>query len=101
MLLRTASYGFPHSSRLPRATLRRKIGRPKEKGGPRLGKCRQRLGTVMSGDSMTANHVEHGIATFPGSVTCRRGAECNVAGWADGETGDCKGLTCPTQAPSS
>src|SRR5262249_29962211 len=26
-----------------------------------------KIGAVTSGDSMTANHVEHGIATFPGS----------------------------------
>jgi len=42
-----------------------KIGRPKEKGGPRLGSLDK--GTVMSGGSMTANHVERGIAPFPGS----------------------------------
>jgi hypothetical protein len=43
-----------------------KIGRPKVKGGPRLGSvdkgwcCHER-------GPMTANHVEHEIATFPGS----------------------------------
>jgi hypothetical protein len=36
---------------------------PKGKGGPRQIKA----GAVMSGDSMTANHVEHEIGTFPGS----------------------------------
>jgi len=45
-----------------------KIGRPKDKGRPKARKFRQRLGAVMSGGSMTANHVEHGIATFPGTA---------------------------------
>src|SRR5437588_12003404 len=43
----------------------RKVGRPKGKGRPRLGSkikgcCRPER------DSMTANHVDHGIATFSG-----------------------------------
>src|SRR5262249_16886025 len=43
----------------------RKVGRPKGKGRPRLGSkikgcCRPER------DSMTANHVDHGIATFLG-----------------------------------
>jgi hypothetical protein len=44
-------------------------------------------GAVMSGGSMTANHVEHGIATFPG-ITIKtvplhfgRGTKSNVPGW--------------------
>ena len=83
------SHGSAQVSRfgLPRGTWGEKIGRPKEKGGPRLGKCRQRLGTVMSGGSMTANHIEHGIATFPRititvALHVRRGTECNVPGWS-------------------
>jgi hypothetical protein len=35
-------------------------------GRPRLG-VRLKAGAVMSRDSMTANHLEHEIATFPGS----------------------------------
>jgi len=59
----------------------------------------------MSGGSMTANHVEHGITTFPG-ITIKtvplhfgRGTKCNVPGWADGETGDFKGLTLSNSGP--
>src|SRR5215831_7374177 len=29
-----------------------------------------------------------------------RGTKCNVAGWADGETGDCKGLTLSNSSPA-
>src|SRR5215831_5703596 len=36
----------------------KKVGRPK-RAGPGLGSLDKRLGAVMSGDSMTANHVEH------------------------------------------
>src|SRR5262249_54234106 len=43
-----------------------KIGRPNEKGG-QGSDVWTKTGAVTSGDSMTANHVEHGIATFPGS----------------------------------
>jgi hypothetical protein len=49
-----------------RGTLGEKIGRSKEKGG-QGSEVWIKTGAVMSGDSMTANHVEHGIATFPGS----------------------------------
>ena len=49
---------------LPRGTLDEKIGRPKEKGG-QDSEVRIKTSAVMSRDSMTANHVEHGIATFP------------------------------------
>jgi hypothetical protein len=41
-------------------------GPPKGKGGPRLLGV-YKLGAVMSGGSMTANHVKHEIATFAGS----------------------------------
>jgi hypothetical protein len=39
---------------------------PKGKGG-QDSEVQIKAGAVMNGDSMTANHFEHEIATFPGS----------------------------------
>src|SRR5262249_51553732 len=56
-----------------------KIGRPNEKGG-QGSEVWTKTGAVMSGDSIAANHVEHGIATFPdhplGSIFCSGRSRC-------------------------
>jgi hypothetical protein len=49
---------------------------PKGKGG-QDSEVWIKAGAIMSGDSMTANHVEHEIATFPGSPG-RGGRRCGA-----------------------
>jgi len=44
-----------------------KIGRPKDKGRPEARKLDKGWVPSLSGGSMTANHLEHEITTFPGS----------------------------------
>src|SRR5215472_13434405 len=67
----------PHSF-APRVNAGAKNRPPKGKGGPRLGSvdkdwcCHER-------DSMTANHVEHEIATFPRITGRTAGPACREA----------------------
>jgi len=68
----------PHSF-APRVNAGAKNRPPKGKDGPRLGSvdkdwcCHER-------DSMTPKHVQHEIATFPGSPGARPGQPSRIAG---------------------